>query len=126
MSFCDYYDYFVDWLDKWQTLIAGILALGAGVIIVAGTLRAANRQVTAANGVERERIARETYAFFAVSAKRMNKRQHATVRALSRGSSHMRQRHQRGSWSDPTRPSACAAPSPFCVARFVVYSRLGS
>src|SRR6516164_5766245 len=36
-------------VDHWQTLIAGGLALLAGIVTVWGTLRAANRQVKAAN-----------------------------------------------------------------------------
>jgi len=36
-------------IDHWQTLIAGGLALFAGIVTVWGTLRAANRQVRAAN-----------------------------------------------------------------------------
>jgi hypothetical protein len=57
------------WLYDWQTLIAGLLALLAGV----GTVIAANRQVKAARrqtelmrGIERRRIASEGYAFHAM------------------------------------------------------------
>jgi hypothetical protein len=37
------------WVYEWQTLIAGLLALAAGVGTVWGTLRAANRQVETVN-----------------------------------------------------------------------------
>jgi signal transduction histidine kinase len=40
---------FWQFVDHWQTLIAGGLALFAGVVTVWGTLRAANRQVKTAN-----------------------------------------------------------------------------
>jgi hypothetical protein len=96
---------YIGWLGRvydWQTLIAGGLALFAGVVTVWGTLRAAKRQVKAANDaadreikaasdtanrqitaaqeqtaaaqhqtgvmrdMERRRIAREGYAFYAM------------------------------------------------------------
>jgi hypothetical protein len=40
---------FWQFIDHWQTVIAGGLALFAGVVTVWGTLRAANRQVKSAN-----------------------------------------------------------------------------
>jgi hypothetical protein len=40
---------FWQFIDHWQTLIAGGLALFAGIVTVWGTLRVANRQVKAAN-----------------------------------------------------------------------------
>jgi hypothetical protein len=90
------------WVHDWQTLVAGLLALLAGGLTVWGTLRAAKRQVKAANDaadreikaasdaanrqitaaqeqtaaaqhqtavmreIERRRISREGYAFFAM------------------------------------------------------------
>jgi hypothetical protein len=45
----EFKDPFWQFIDHWQTLIAGALALFAGVVTVWGTLRAANRQVKAAN-----------------------------------------------------------------------------
>jgi len=78
-------------LYDWQTLIAGGLALFAGVVTVCGTLRSAKRQVKATNDaadrqitaaqeqtaaaqhqtavmrdMERRRISREGYAFYAM------------------------------------------------------------
>jgi hypothetical protein len=68
-STCGNYGYYAGLFYDWQTLVAGSLALLAGL----GAIIAANRQVKAANEqtatmrlIERERIARETYAFFAV------------------------------------------------------------
>jgi hypothetical protein len=62
-----------EWFDHWQTLIAGLLALLAGVGTVWGTLIAANRQVKAAQrqteamrDQERLRITWEGYAFHAM------------------------------------------------------------
>jgi hypothetical protein len=43
------YTGWLGWLYDWQTLIAGLLALLAGIVTVWGTLKAANRQVRAAN-----------------------------------------------------------------------------
>ncbi len=61
------------WFYDWQTLITGLLALLAGVVAVVGTLIAANRQVKTAQhqtevmrDMERRRIAREGYAFYAM------------------------------------------------------------
>jgi hypothetical protein len=72
------------WVYDWQTLIAGLLALLAGGVTVWGTLIAANRQVKAAKTtadrqvdaaqeqvrtaqrMERRRISREGYAFYAM------------------------------------------------------------
>jgi hypothetical protein len=64
-------------IDHWQTLIAGLLALAAGVIAVVATMKSANREIAAAQEqtkaaqrqtavmreIERRRIAREGYAF---------------------------------------------------------------
>jgi hypothetical protein len=64
-------------IDHWQTLIAGLLALAAGVITVVATKKSANREIAAAQEqtkaaqhqtevtreIERRRIAREEYAF---------------------------------------------------------------
>jgi hypothetical protein len=66
-----------EFIDHWQTLIASLLALAAGVGAVWGTIRSANREVAAAQEqtkaaqrqtavlreIERRRIARERYAF---------------------------------------------------------------
>jgi hypothetical protein len=68
-STCGKYGYYVGLFYDWQTLVAGVLALLAGL----GAIIAANRQVKPAKKqtatmrlIERERIARETYAFFAM------------------------------------------------------------
>ena len=64
-------------IEHWQTLIAGLLALAAGVGAVWATIKSANREVVAAQEltkaaqrqtavvreVERRRVARERYAF---------------------------------------------------------------
>jgi hypothetical protein len=64
-------------IEHWQTLIAGLLALAAGVGAVWATIKSANREVAAAQGltkaaqrqtavvreIERRRVARERYAF---------------------------------------------------------------
>lgn len=66
-------------LFKWQTLIAGVLALCAGVGTVVATIRSANREIAAAQRqtevareqidatkrIERRRIASDSYAFLA-------------------------------------------------------------
>jgi hypothetical protein len=61
------------WIYDWQTLIAGLLGLLAGVVTVVGTLIAAKRQVNAVRrqtkvmrDQERLRIAREGHAFHAM------------------------------------------------------------
>src|SRR5271166_1089022 len=74
-------------LYDWQTLITGILALIAALATIRATIKAANREISAAQEqtrvaqeqtrvaqeqiavtvrVERQRIARESYAFFAM------------------------------------------------------------
>ena len=53
---------FWQFLDHWQTIIAGGLALFAGVVTVWGTLRAANRQVKAANDAANREIKATTDA----------------------------------------------------------------
>lgn len=67
-------------LYDWQTLITGILALIAALATIRVTIKAANREISAAQEqtrvaqeqiavtlrVERRRIARESYAFFAM------------------------------------------------------------
>jgi hypothetical protein len=67
-------------IDHWQTLIAGLLALVAGAGAVWATIKSASRQVAAAQRqtkaaqrqtavareIERRRIAREGYAFHAM------------------------------------------------------------
>jgi hypothetical protein len=67
-------------IDHWQTLIAGLLALAAGVGAVWATIKSANREIAAAQEqtkaaqrqtavtreIERRRIAREGYAFHAM------------------------------------------------------------
>jgi hypothetical protein len=60
-------------LYDWQTLITGVLALIAATATVLATIKAANREISAAQEqiavtlrVERRRIARESYAFFAM------------------------------------------------------------
>jgi len=67
-------------LYDWQTLITGLLALTAAAATVLATIKAANREISAAQEqtrvaqeqiavtlrVERRRIARESYAFFAM------------------------------------------------------------
>jgi hypothetical protein len=67
-------------LDHWQTLTAGILAVGAAFLTVWATIRSANREIAAAQQqtataqnqidttlrMERRRIARESYAFYMV------------------------------------------------------------
>jgi hypothetical protein len=69
---------FWQFIDHWQTLIAGVLALIAGAGTVWGTMKSANRQIAVAQEqtkvaqrqtevtreVERRRIAREGYAFY--------------------------------------------------------------
>jgi hypothetical protein len=64
-------------IDHWQTLIAGLLALAAGVITVVATMKSANREIAVAQEQtkaaqhqtevmrenERRGIAREGYAF---------------------------------------------------------------
>jgi hypothetical protein len=66
------------YIDHWQTLIAGLLARAAGVGAVWATIKSANREVAAAQEqtkaaqrqtavvreIERHRIAREQYAFY--------------------------------------------------------------
>ena len=47
---------FWQFIDHWQTVIAGGLALFAGVVTVWGTLRAANRQVKSANDAANREI----------------------------------------------------------------------
>jgi hypothetical protein len=70
----------VQLIDHWQTLIAGLLALAAGVGTVRATVKSADREVAAAREqtkaaqrqtavvreIERRRIAREGYAFHAM------------------------------------------------------------
>jgi hypothetical protein len=67
-------------IDHWQTLIAGLLALAAGVITVVATMKSANREIAVAQEQtkaaqhqtevmrenERRGIAREGYAFHAM------------------------------------------------------------
>src|SRR5215831_12402986 len=67
-------------IDHWQTLIAGLLALAAGVGAVWATIKSANREIAAAQEqtkaaqrqtavtreLERRRISREGYAFHAM------------------------------------------------------------
>ena len=67
-------------IDHWQTLLAGVLALVAGAGTVWVTIKSANREITAAQEqtkaaqrqtavtreIERRRIAREGYAFHAM------------------------------------------------------------
>jgi hypothetical protein len=67
-------------IDHWQTLIAGMLALAAGVGAVVTTIKSASREVTAAQAqtkaaqyqiavtreIERRRISREGYSFYAM------------------------------------------------------------
>jgi uncharacterized protein YfiM (DUF2279 family) len=64
-------------IEHWQTLIAGLLALAAAVGAVWATIKSANREVAAAQEltkaaqrqtavvreIERRRVARERYAF---------------------------------------------------------------
>lgn len=71
---------FWQFIDHWQTLIAGLLALAAGVGAVRATIKSANREIAAAQEqtkaaqrqtavareIERRRIAREGYAFHAM------------------------------------------------------------
>jgi hypothetical protein len=71
---------FWQFIDHWQTLIAGLLALAAGVVTVWATIKSANREITAAQEqtkvaqrqtevsreIESRRIAREGYAFYAM------------------------------------------------------------
>ena len=71
---------FWQFVDHWQTLVAGLLALAAGVGAVWATIKSANREITAAQEqtkaaqrqtavareIERRRIAREGYAFHAM------------------------------------------------------------
>jgi hypothetical protein len=60
-------------IDHWQTLLAGLLALVAGLGAVVATIKSANREITAAQAqtkvtleIERRRLAREGYAFHAM------------------------------------------------------------
>jgi hypothetical protein len=62
-----------DFIDHWQTLIAGILALLAGVGAIAATMRTARQEIEASQAqtkvtqrIERRRIASEEYAFSAM------------------------------------------------------------
>jgi hypothetical protein len=71
---------FWQFIDHWQTLIAGLLALAAGVGAVWATIKSANREIAAAQEqtkaaqrqtavtreIERCRISREGYAFHAM------------------------------------------------------------
>jgi hypothetical protein len=71
---------FRQFIDHWQTLIAGVLALAAGVGAVWATIKSANREIAAAREqtkaaqrqtavareIERRRLAREGYAFHAM------------------------------------------------------------
>jgi uncharacterized protein YfiM (DUF2279 family) len=71
---------FWQFVDHWQTLIAGGLAVVAGAGAIWGTIRSANREIAAAQEqtkaaqrqtavtreIERRRIAREGYAFHAM------------------------------------------------------------
>jgi hypothetical protein len=66
----------------WQTLIAGLLAVAAGVGTIVATIKSANREIAAAQEqtkaaqrqtavtreLERRRIAREGYAFHTMLA----------------------------------------------------------
>jgi hypothetical protein len=68
---------FWQFIDHWQTLITGLLALAAGVMAIWATIKSANREIAAAQEqtqtaqrqtavtreIERRRIAREGYAF---------------------------------------------------------------
>jgi hypothetical protein len=68
---------FWQFIDHWQTLIAGVLALAAGVGAVVATIKSAGREITAAQAqtkaaqhqtavtreIEGRRLAREGYAF---------------------------------------------------------------
>jgi hypothetical protein len=72
-------------VDHWQTLITGLLALAAGVGAVWATIKSASREITAAQAqtkaaqhqtavtreIERRRLAREGYAFHAMLAAAM-------------------------------------------------------
>ena len=60
-------------IDHWQTLIAGGLALAAGAGTVWVTSHSANREITAAREqteaareIERRRVERERYSFYAM------------------------------------------------------------
>jgi hypothetical protein len=71
---------FWQFVDHWQTLITGLLALAAGVGTVWATIKSANREIAAAQEqtkaaqhqtavtreIERRRLAREGYAFHAM------------------------------------------------------------
>jgi hypothetical protein len=71
---------FWQFVDHWQTLITGLLALAAGAGTVWATIKSANRGITAAQNqtkaaqqqtaamreIERRRLAREGYAFHAM------------------------------------------------------------
>jgi hypothetical protein len=71
---------FWQFIDHWQTLLAGVLALVAGVGTVWATIKSANREIAAAQEqtkvaqrqnevtreIERRRIAREGYSFYAM------------------------------------------------------------
>ncbi len=72
--------YFLQCVDHWQTLITGLLALSAAWLTIRSTNKAATREISAAQEqtkvaqeqiavtklLERRRIARESYAFFAM------------------------------------------------------------
>ncbi len=67
------HSYFWEFIDHWQTLIAGFLAVGAAGWTVWATIKSANREVAAANlqvdearRTERRQLAREGYAFMAM------------------------------------------------------------
>jgi hypothetical protein len=67
-------------LYDWQTLIAGVLAVGAAAVTIWATIWSANREVAAAQKqieatlrLERRRIAREGYAFCAMLAAAMGR-----------------------------------------------------
>ncbi len=73
-------DRFWQFIDHWQTFIAGLLALAAGVGAIWATVKSANREIAAAQEqtkaaqrqtavtreLERRRISREGYAFHAM------------------------------------------------------------
>jgi hypothetical protein len=74
---------FWDWVDHWQTLIAGVLAFAAGVgtVVVAMRVIAATREQTAVArkqiettlGLEQDRVAEEVSAFRAMLAAAMTR-----------------------------------------------------